>query len=270
MIAQIYGKVLYLTNLKIIYTLMKYLMLFEELHVSKTVEKYANIIIKKLQPSDIKNGELLIHVIPEYDFPIETIKIVFTNSHSAFNSDKSDDKNIVLEINPNRLKLSLLIHELTHAYQFIKISSKGKKIDGFIGQFVGSAIGLSDNKDYQFLLLGLYLSMPTETDAHLAEYNYNNSTKIEKWLNWYKNYNPIELEKQISSIEDIEGIFPELFVEMYKEYCSENSYTPKRNILSLQGRSFIQFLYWCKKLFNKTSTKLERKLLRIKYSKTIS
>ena len=248
---------------------MKYLKLYEEMFVSKTLEKYANIIMHKINESD-KSKDIYIKITPEHDFSINSIRIIFTDSYCSFNSELSDNENITLEINPNRLKFSVLVHELTHAFQFTKINSKGHKMNGFLGQFVAATKDLSKDTNYQFLLMGLYFSIPTETAAHIAEFNYTDSKKIENWIKWYKNFNLDDVYRSFISIEDIEDFYPDYFVEMYKQYCQEGNFPPNRGILKLENKSLLDFLRWSKKLFDKFAKKLEQKILKIKSTKTIS
>jgi len=251
---------------------MKYLKLYEELYLAKSVEIYANLVMSNL--SEIGTNfpkKFIIHVQnPETDFPIRAIKIIKTDSDTLYNSKYSSLDSIYIEINPLNIKYSTLIHELTHAYQDFKIKSKGKKMNGFLGQFVSSVKSISNNQDYQFLLMGLYFSTPTEISAHIAQYNYSTISKLEKWIKWYKTFSPENTKPTLLSIESIEDIFPNLFVDKYKEYCSNSNIEPKKSILNLENKDISFFLQWCKKLFDKIAPNIERKMLRIKSNRTTS
>ena len=60
---------------------MKYIKLYEEYHSNKSVEKYADIVMQRINNSD-KTSDIIIDVSPEHDFPINSIKIIFINSNS--------------------------------------------------------------------------------------------------------------------------------------------------------------------------------------------
>lgn len=192
--------------------------------------------------------------------PILTIKEdteLNIDTDAQFDYVESTKNNLIVIINPNqqynRGYKSTMAHELTHTLQFIR--------DGYLDLFNMDATRefkeLSQDDEWEKLMMAIYLSDPIEIEASQSEEKWGKSAFIESMSQWMKEFSPEESAERFKIFTpDINNKFnltsfdefPDLWSSVYINYGVEQ---PDQEIIDLKNKSLEEFLQYYNNRFKK-------------------
>lgn len=179
------------------------------------------------------------------------------NTDAQFDYEESTRHNLIVIINSNHQNdnsyKSTMAHELTHALQFIR--------DGYLDLFNMDATRefkeLSQDDEWEKLMMAIYLTDPIEIKASQSEEKWGKSAFIESMSQWMKEFSPEKSANRfkmfppdINNKFDLTSFdeFPDLWSSVYINYGVEQ---PDQEIINLKNKSLEEFLQYYDKRFKK-------------------
>lgn len=192
--------------------------------------------------------------------PILTIKEdpeLNIDTDAQFDYVESTKNNLIVIINSNHQNdnsyKSTMAHELTHTLQFIR--------DGYLDLFNMDATRefkeLSQDEEWEKLMMAIYLSDPIEIEASQSEEKWSKSAFIESMSQWMNEFSPEKSANRFKMLLPVVGNqfdlesfdeFPDLWSSVYINYGVEQ---PDQEIIDLKNKTLEEFLQYYDKRFKK-------------------
>jgi len=247
------------------------------------ITNYINDYIKRSYYYGKTRGVIDVSGVSPY-FPIKKVRIKFdTNPKTAgwFDPVSSTPDSVKIGINPEMEDINgILVHEVTHAFQFHKKMINDRPFITFLGTITDFLSDLSDDEEYQGFLNAIYYSDKLEIDAYAAEtYYITENPNLFSALEYMKKFDPEKFTKHLFSLEPKEqneddeyhlfDNFHKYWILNYETYYEKNhpEIRLSRSVQKLYNKSLLDFMIFWKKKFEKSSNEISRKLARAKYER---
>jgi len=247
------------------------------------ITNYINDYIKSSYYYGKTRGVIDVSGVSSY-FPIKKVRIKFDTSPKTagwFDPVSSTPDSVKIGINPEMEDIDrILVHEVTHAFQFHKKMIKDRPFITFLGTITDFLSDLSDDEGYQGFLNAIYYSDKLEIDAYAAEtYYITENPSLFSALEYMKKFDPEKFTKHLLSLEPKEqneddeyhlfDNFHKYWILNYETYYEKNhpEIRLSRSVQKLYNKSLLDFMIFWKKKFEKSSNEISRKLARAKYER---